>query len=467
MLVAFTVENWKSYHESTTLSMVADRSRRHADTLASPKYYKGLHILPIAAFYGGNAAGKTNLLDALRFVQEFVSHGYQDAMSIPVEPFVSGAEDDGTVSFSVQMLVEQPKGSFCPARGSQPELIYQLDFDVTRVGVTYESLSWYDSKQQAHTLYTRDEYGEVEFSDELAAKLDEKTANLLGAIAVGTGPRRLFLTNAAGQGQRVFLPVYEWFQNVLRNASTSMKSARVTDFMDDAKYSEQFGRIMHALGTGVDRIELERIDVEALPQELQPVVQGLTSQIDGDAMMQFMGSDTRYGDPSIRIYTVQLQNGVPIVRRVQTYRNGKAFGLYRESSGTRRLLEILPVFFDLWLHANRVWTLDEVEREFHTDMTKELLQGFLDGCTADTRTQVLLSTHDLMLMDQDIFRKDEIIIVERNAAGESTLNAIGDYAGIRNDLDLRRSYLDGRFGGKPSIDSTEFKEAIDVCGEEE
>lgn len=467
MLVAFTVENWKSYHESTTLSMVADRSRRHADTLASPKYYKGLHILPIAAFYGGNAAGKTNLLDALRFVQEFVSRGYQDAMSIPVEPFANGMENDDTVFFSIQMLVEQPEDSFCPARIHQSELIYQLDFEVARMGVIYESLSWYDSKQEERSLYIRNERGEVIFSDELKAKLDAKTATLLDAIAVGTGPRRLFLTNAAGQGQHVFLPVYEWFQNVLRNASTSTKSTRVTDFMDDAKYSEQFGRIMHALGTGVDRVELEQIDVDALPQELQPVVQGITSQIDGDAMIQFMGSDTRYGDPSTRIYTVQLKDGVPTVRRVQTYRNGKAFGLYRESSGTRRLLEILPVFLDLWLHANRVWTLDEVEREFHTDMTKELLQGFLNGCTADTRTQVLLSTHDLMLMDQDILRKDEIIIVERNTAGESTLNAIGDYAGIRNDLDLRRSYLDGRFGGKPSIDSTEFKEAIDVCSEEE
>lgn len=467
MLVSFTVENWKSYHEQTMLSMVADRSRQHIDTLASPKYYKGLHILPIAAFYGGNASGKTNLLDALRFVQEFVSRGYPDAASVPVEPFVGEAEGIEPVSFSIQMLVEQPEGSFCPARTHQPELIYQLDFEVTRMNVLHESLAWYDSKQNEHVLYTRDEDGTVALDDELTEKLDAKTVTLLDAIAVGTGPRRLFLTNAAGQGQRVFLPVYDWFQNVLRNASTSMKSARVTDFIDDEKYSEQFGRIMHALGTGVDRVELEQLDMEALPQELQPVVQHLTSQIDGDAMLQFMGSDSRAGDPSTRIYTVQIHDGIQTVKRVQTYRNGKAFGLYRESSGTRRLLEILPVFLDLWLHANRVWTLDEVEREFHTDMTKELLQGFLDGCTADTRTQVLLSTHDLMLMDQDIFRKDEIIIVERNAAGESTLNAIGDYAGIRNDLDLRRSYLDGRFGGKPTIDSIEFKEAIDVCSEKE
>lgn len=467
MLVSFTVENWKSYHGPTTLSMIADRSRQHRETLAAPRYYHGLRILPIAAFYGGNAAGKTNFLDALRFVQEFVSHGYQDSTFIPVEPFAAGKGYGESSSFSIQMLVGQPKGSFCPARIHQPELIYQLDFEVTRSGVTHEVLSWYDSKQEEHILYMRDADGVVTLADELKAKLDAKTGSLLEAIAVGTGPRRLFLTNVAGQGQSVFLPVYEWFQDVLHNATTSMRSARVTDLMDDETYSKQFGRIMHALGTGVDRIELEQLDLEALPPELQPWVQSLASQISDDAMMQLMGGPTEYGDPATQIYTVQLHAGIPTVKRVQTYRHGQPFGLYRESSGTRRLLEILPVFLDLWLHTNRVWTLDEVEREFHTDMTKELLQGFLDGCTNSTRTQVLLSTHDLMLMDQDIFRKDEIIVVERDAQGNSSLHAIGDYAGVRNDLDLRRSYLDGRFGGKPSIDSNEFQEAVDVCSQKQ
>lgn len=66
MLVSFTFENWKSYRTATTLSMIADRSRQHNGTLSSSEYYRGLRILPIAAVYGGNAAGKSNLFDALR-----------------------------------------------------------------------------------------------------------------------------------------------------------------------------------------------------------------------------------------------------------------------------------------------------------------------------------------------------------------------------------------------------------------
>lgn len=56
-----------------------------------------------------------------------------------------------------------------------------------------------------------------------------------------------------------------------------------------------------------------------------------------------------------------------------------------------------------------------------------------------------------MLMDLDIFRRDEIWIVEKSISGGSTLIALTDYEGIRADKDVRRSYLDGRFGGVPHV----------------
>ena len=66
-----------------------------------------------------------------------------------------------------------------------------------------------------------------------------------------------------------------------------------------------------------------------------------------------------------------------------------------------------------------------------------------------------------MLMDQDIFRKDEILITERDRKGVSHLISLGEFAGIRNDLDLRNSYLEGRFGGLPEFDDTAFEEAVE------
>lgn len=93
-------------------------------------------------------------------------------------------------------------------------------------------------------------------------------------------------------------------------------------------------------------------------------------------------------------------------------------------------------------------------------MTQTLLNAFLDNCSSDTRTQLLLNTHDLMLMDQKLFRKDEIFVVDRDKDDVSHLTSLSNYGGVRNDLDLRKSYLDGKFGGMPQINRREFNAAI-------
>lgn len=64
-----------------------------------------------------------------------------------------------------------------------------------------------------------------------------------------------------------------------------------------------------------------------------------------------------------------------------------------------------------------------MERDFHTSMTQTLLNAFLDNCSSDTRTQLLLNTHDLMLMDQKLFRKDEIFVVDRDKDDVSHLTS--------------------------------------------
>ena len=461
MLVSFTFENWKSYHDETTLSMIADRSRQHAETLASSPYYRRMKFLPVVAIYGGNASGKSNLFDAIQFVQRFVALGRQDYSDIPVEPFAWGVSASKPSRFTVQILAPQPgAGELCPTRTSQQELIYQLDFQVTRQKVLGESLSWFDSQRREHELYSRNAEGEVAFSPEFQAKVGHDQIRTLQVIAKGTGPRRLFLTNTTSQQLPLFKHVYDWFRNDLRMADNASPAPRIAKLMDDKEYCDRFGRILHALGTGVDRVGLEPTSLESLPVDQREQLKNLADQMQEDSMAQVtvgFGSDT-----SKQIFVITKHDGDVTVRHVQTYRDDKPFGFERESSGTRRLIEILPIFLDLWMHDACTWVLDEMEREFHTEMTRALLEGFLEGCGQRTRKQALLNTHDLMLMDQDLFRKDEILVVERDKDGASRLISLGDYEGIRNDLDLRRSYLDGRFGGRPDINVNEFGEAINV-----
>lgn len=457
MLVSFTFGNWKSYRNPTELALYADRSRAHDETLARPAYYPGLRILPIVAVYGGNASGKSNLYDAIRFAQDFVANGRQTMDTIPVRPFFF--DDKGKPStFNILMLVRQPgEGEFNPSHTNQKELLYRLEFTVDARHVLSERLSWLDSQRNERMLYSRDADNTVEFSDEAKTGIPSDAMEMMRFVARGTGPRRLFLTNTVDQGLPTFRHVLDWFRNVLRTADNGTEFSRSMSMMDDAAYCDRFGRILASLGTGVDSVSLEEVPSSIIPSDSLAHYSDLMAGSPDGAIAQLVQNAGQ--DAPRRILVLDMHNGRLRVRRVQTYRNGIPFGFGNESSGTRRLLEVLPVFMDLWGTESRTWVLDEIEREFHTEMTRSLISEFLDACTPDTRTQTVLSTHDLMLMDQYLLRKDELVVCERDDHNISKLTRIGDFAGIRTDMDLRRSYLDGRFGGRPSIDMLGLDEA--------
>ena len=133
-----------------------------------------------------------------------------------------------------------------------------------------------------------------------------------------------------------------------------------------------------------------------------------------------------------------------------------SFDVTQESDGSQRLIDLLPVFIDTSSGASeRVYVVDEIDRSLHTLLTRRLLERYMASCTAETRTQLLFNTHDVLLMDQRWLRRDEMWITERDAAGTSRLLSFSEYRDVRYDKDLRKSYLQGRLGGIPRITSIE------------
>ena len=128
------------------------------------------------------------------------------------------------------------------------------------------------------------------------------------------------------------------------------------------------------------------------------------------------------------------------------------FEMRQESDGSRRVIDLLPAFLQLSeTTAPKVFVIDELDRSLHTILTRRLIEVYLANCSPKTRSQLLLTTHDVLLMDQDIFRRDEMWVVEHDRSGASTLMSFSDYKDIRHDKDVRKSYLQGRLGGIPRI----------------
>lgn len=452
MLVSFTFENWKSYKGTAGLSMVAGRGRSHAGTLIQVPGYRGMSLLPVAGIWGGNAGGKTNALDALRFVKAFVTGEYETVRGgIPVRGFRPG-DPEAPTRFSIVFLVDGR--------------MWLLEFSLTGSGVIDESLYWHtkdgtdDDGWRNVYARTTDDHGDaiVELQTAACPELPGWNAAMrarLAECARGTGPWRLFLSNTVGQRIPVFAHIHGWFDSTLRHAGADTQYTRFSKMLTDERYCRLFGEILRALDTGVDRVGLEDAPASEMERSVdQRFLARLES--DGDTMYQLVHRPPH--DITDAVYLVTKKDGYIRVRRVQTYRRRpdgteERFGFENESSGTRRLLEVLPVFTDLWSGDTEcVWLLDEIDKEFHTDMTHALVRRVLESPGEARRSQMIFTTHDLMLMDTDLLRTDEIYIAERSRSGESSLTALSSYKGIRKDLDLRKSYLEGRFGGLPSID---------------
>ena len=155
--------------------------------------------------------------------------------------------------------------------------------------------------------------------------------------------------------------------------------------------------------------------------------------------------------------SVQIRNGKPEGSRlVAQYErpSGKIvdFPLQKESEGTRRLIDLLPIFFDLFSNSNlAVLVIDEVDRSMHSHLTLSLISSFLGIIGKSSRTQLIFTTHDLSLLDPEILRSDETWVTQRNHEGVTKLHSLGDFKKKSADQNIFDQYELGILGGTPNL----------------
>ncbi|MCX8505286.1 MAG: AAA family ATPase, partial [Alphaproteobacteria bacterium] len=193
MLISVTLENWMSFNEPVTFSMVAGKQRRHLHRVPKlEKYHK--RILPIAAIFGANASGKSNFFKAIEFAENMVTRNLNSQNSgIPVHPYkLDNAKLDQPSRFSFELLIEN--------------VIYCYAFAVTKTKVVAESLSKFTSSGAEKFLFKRDE------NKILFDSFYSDTESELQTIYKGTDSAQLFVHNAASQKRDEFKFIYNWFQ---------------------------------------------------------------------------------------------------------------------------------------------------------------------------------------------------------------------------------------------------------------
>lgn len=126
----------------------------------------------------------------------------------------------------------------------------------------------------------------------------------------------------------------------------------------------------------------------------------------------------------------------------------------QESAGTQRFFARIGVFLSA-LDNGALLIVDELEASMHPLLTRRLIEMMQDKNINRNGAQLLFTTHDAMLLDLDLFRRDQIWFAEKNDMTAATeLYALSEYS-PRKGENIRKGYLQGRFGAIPFIGGSE------------
>jgi uncharacterized protein len=442
MLIQFTVENFLSFRDQVTFSMVGVSSdQQHLEHLATDHAGKDKSVLPIAAIYGANGAGKSNLIEAVSFAKELIVQGTRSRQSISVPTFKLGDYSHKPSRFEFIFT----------SQGNQ----YSYGFKLNKEQILEEWLYGIPAGKKKEVLYferitsatkkTTVEYGLI-----LKGR-SEKRGQFLDFIAQGTRPNQLFLTEAIDRNIDDLTLVFNWFSNVLLIISAESNCLTLEAMVSiDTSFTDFLGEFLNISGVGINSIRLEKVELDIdnhffdMSDESKDEIFKKLNEQDNQGVIIF-NEEGEYSvvskelDGSIsllRLRTMHLSEGGHLI----------SFEMEEESEGTQRLIHLAPVLFMLQEEPEKVVFLDELDRRLHPLLSHCFLK-FVMSCHGKDN-QMIFTTHDTNILDLDIFRRDEIWFVEKNQQGASMLYSLAEFK-IRPDLKLEKGYLAGRFGAIP------------------
>ncbi|MBA7568805.1 hypothetical protein ES708_10540 [subsurface metagenome] len=428
MLISFTIENWMSFRDRVTFSMIASKERNHNERVSRITKY-GMRLLPVAGIYGGNASGKTNLFKAINFAKDLIVRGTQPDSIISLDRFRLDTTCANKPSyFCFQILLDN--------------VIYEYSFWVTEKSVIEEKLVKVITTREK-ILYHRKE-GKTDFIDPTLKK-----DKFLDFVSKGTRDNQLLLTNSISQKVNTFKPIYDWFNESLILIGPEARYENFDYFLkEENPLYASFNTILNNLDTGIVHLGGEKLLFENDPF-LDSLKQSIKDNLKENTSVKV------FSQLNNQSYIITRENGETIVKKLVSYHRNQEgkdvkFDIINESDGSRRLIDLIPAFLALATKSSTVF-IDELDRSLHTLVTRQLLSSFLGFCSTNASSQLLFTTHDVLLMDQKLFRRDEMWITERDQDGNSSLLSFSEYKDVRYDKDIRKSYLQGRMGGIPQI----------------
>ena len=408
MLIEFRVKNFRSLRDEQVLSLVASTDKTLMESHAIETDLKAVPaLLRSAVVYGANASGKSNLIKAMQFMRGVVMESatiVQPGQTFNLQPFRLDKES----------LIQPPELEITfMLQGVR----YQYGFSLTNRRIMSEYLLVYKAfkPQRWFDRYVDSQTGKDVY---------EFGAGLKGSKSVWEGATRdnaLFLSMAVQLNSEQLRPLFDWFQQHL------------VIINEVAPLAPQFS--VHMLQQQTQRKAicdfLTAADISIA--DIDVVTHKSTGQV-----VRF---DIAVGQTEVRTEEIEESQ----LRFHHVTEQGKAiFDLADESNGTRNLLFLAGPILDI-LNKGLTLVIDELDTSLHTLLVRELVRLFHQINANQHGAQLIFTTHDTSLLDaRDLFRRDQIWLVEKDQDQASSLVSLSEFSPRKNEA-FERVYLMGRY----------------------
>lgn len=420
MLIQFNFKNFKSFRDEVTLDLSAAKMTEFVERVVTVGNER---ILPMAAIYGANASGKSNIYNAFEYMADYV-----------IESFKYGDEEEKFEEFkptpflfdSVSEGAESSFEVYFTIPGDKSERTYNYGFCVDAHGVTEE---WLNTKARTARKYTSVFYRSVE---EDVLDLSGLPKNSRENIQVALEQQVLIVSLGAKLKVNKCKDIRDWFLanefadfgDPFTNFFLSRRLPK--GFVEDTNVQRRVIEYFSSFDEHIKDFEIEKLPNDGESKEEVYKINALHKKIDSDTFA--------------------------------------AIPLGMESAGTLKMFALYPELQDV-LEKGSVFFIDELNARLHPLLVRNFLLTFLNPEINTNHAQLIFTTHDTWQLSNQLLRRDEVWFTEKDEQGISKLYSLADFidesgARIRKDESYEKNYLIGKYGAIPTLKSIDiFKEA--------
>lgn len=410
MLIQFSLTNFLSFRDEVILSLSTNKDNSHKENLL---FYKNERILPSVAIYGANAAGKSNLHKAMRAAIRMIrsSNNLQIDQPLLITPFLLDENSrNNKTKFEFIYVYNGIK--------------YEYGFVLDTQYVWEEYLYEYRSSKPS-MIFERSNINTYRFTSkskpQLSKIVDKNTSN------------KLFLATATSWNSDLTKDAYMWFSNMVDTYDS--QNLEELMFKEFEKNDDSLNKFMLHLLQKAD-INITNFNYEKNKQDANQILMDIEDFIN----LRFKDSGI-LKQPKIMTSHQVIENG-----KKQEYE----LNYFDESNGTKRLFTYGPVLKNA-LENGKTIIIDEIDNALHPAMTKSLIEMFQNPNINKKSAQLIFNTHEISLLDLNLFRRDQIYFVEKdNKTGVSDLYSLDDFS-PRKSENIQKGYLQGRYGAMPVV----------------